>query len=631
MPIIPLANKMRKTFLSLNFSFLFLLVSAVHLKAISKTNEYHSSNDHGSSSSKQSSGLSCPTWFIYDNTSEQCICGDDLGGVVSCDNEEQKAYIMRCYCMTLDNQTGVTVGSCFTNCRLRKSDMSFQLYLRVPVNCSDLNEVMCGERWNRDGKFCGKCKDDHYPLVYSYNMKCVKCTNMKFNWLKFLISAFIPLTIFFFLILVFGIKAYSPQLDAFIIFAQIISTPANIRIIMEGLDSNFYMHPLYCYIVRVLFAVYGIWNLDFFRTLLPDNCLKINTLQVLALDYIIALYPLFLIMITYILVDLYDRCLWPLLWMWKPFKKCVKSITNIVNIKSSILNAFGTFLLLSYGKLLTVSFDLLVYTKAYAPNGKAVSYVLFYDATIEYFGRDHLPYAVLAIVITVLFNILPLLFTLLHPLRCFQGLTAKWPALQICLDSYQGYYKDGTEGTRDCRFFSGLYLLIRIALFVVYALFKEEFYNIAPSFLLCLAMLIVMIQPFKKQFGIYNSIHALLILNLIMLLSVISCLSIALVQASTVMYSCILAMVVSILPLFYITCLVLKWMYSQNLFQRCFKKCFNNCQLLYTKDQPQDSDFSESLPHRIDHPNDDEPLLVNNSNVNLSQYGTVEYTDKTAY
>jgi hypothetical protein len=452
---------------------------------------------------------------------------------------------------------------------------------------------------------------------------------MKFNWLKFVISAFIPLTFFFFLILVFGVKAYSPQLDAFTIVAQIISTPASIRIVLEWLNSQFYMHTFYGYLVRVLFAIYGIWNLDFFRTLLPDNCLKINTLQALALDYIVALYPLFLIMITYILVDLYDRHLWPLVWIWKPFKKCLKSITDTMNIKSSILNAFGTFLLLSYGKFLTVSFDLLIYTRAYAPNGKAVSYVLFYDATIEYFGRGHLPYAILAIIITILFNILPLLFALLHPLRCFRGCTAKWPALRICLDSYQGYYKDGTEGTRDCRFFSGLYLLIRITLFVVYAVFKEEFYDIAQSFLLCLVMLIVIIRPFKKQFEVYNLIHAFLILDLILLLSIITCLGTALVRASTVTFSVILSMVACLLPLFYITGLVIKWMCSQSLFQTCFKKCFNNyCRLWHTMDQPQDSDFSESLPHRMDH---DEPLPTNNRNVNLSQYGTVEHTDKTAY
>ena len=137
-----------------------------------------------------------------------------------------------------------------------------------------------------------------------------------------------------------------------------------------------------------------------------------------------------------------------------------------------------------------------------------------------------------------------------------------------------------------------------------------------------------MIRPFKKQFGIYNSIHALLILDLITLLSTISCLNTAFMQASTVIYYIIPSIIVCILPLFYITGLVSKWMCSQSLFQKCFKKCFDHCQLWHTKEQPQNSDFSESLPHRMDH---DEPLLTNNTNVNLSQYGTVEHTDNTAY
>ena len=51
------------------------------------------------------------------------------------------------------------------------------------------------------------------------------------------------------------------------------------------------------------------------------------------------------------------------------------------------------------------------------------------------------------------------------------------------------------EGTRDYRFFSGLYLLIRITLFVVYALLREGFYSNAPIFLLCLVVLIIMIRP----------------------------------------------------------------------------------------------------------------------------------------
>ena len=66
-------------------------------------------------------------------------------------------------------------------------------------------------------------------------------------------------------------------------------------------------------------------------------------------------------------------------------------------------------------------------------------------------------------------------------------------------------------------------------------------------------MLIVLIQPFKKQFGVYNSVHALLILNLGILFSTASCMGGASVQASGVTYSVILSTVVAVLHYIYCT------------------------------------------------------------------------------
>ena len=408
----------------------------------------------------------CPPWFLYNNATKQCICGDDLGGVVHCESEYKSVYLLQCHCMTYDDQFRVTVGKCFTNCVLRTSDVSFQMYLKVPSDIEMLNEAMCGERWNRTGRLCGACKPGYYPLVYSYEVKCVECEHSGIgNWLKYVCSAFLPLTIFFLFILGFGISATSPKLEAFILYAQIVTTPANIRIVLEWFDSGKY--PTYfAYICHLLSSLYSVWNLDFFRTLLPQNCVKISTLKLLALDYIIAAYPIVLIIITYFLVDLYDRQFFPVVWLTKPFKRCGQFVGSTINLKSSILNAFSTFLILSYGKFLTVSFDLLVFTRVYAPDGKMIRNVLYYDASIEYFGKEHLPYGILAITVTILFIVLPLVFTFIHPLKCFKGITGKWPALRICLDTFQGYYKDGTDGTRDCRFFSSLFFIIRISLFV---------------------------------------------------------------------------------------------------------------------------------------------------------------------
>ena len=69
--------------------------------------------------------------------------------------------------------------------------------------------VMCG--WlNRDGPLCSKCiLKDFSPLIYSY-LKCVPCKHSHYNWLKFVIIAFIPLTPLYFLALLFQ-QHYKPQ------------------------------------------------------------------------------------------------------------------------------------------------------------------------------------------------------------------------------------------------------------------------------------------------------------------------------------------------------------------------------------------------------------------------------------
>ena len=62
--------------------------------------------------------------------------------------------------------------------------------------------------------------------------------------------------------------------------------------------------------------------------------------------------------------------------------------------KGSVINTFATFLLLSYSKLLTVSYTLLG-----LPNNKGERVgpaALYLDASIEYFSKHHHPFAVLA-------------------------------------------------------------------------------------------------------------------------------------------------------------------------------------------------------------------------------------------
>ena len=397
----------------------------------------------------------CPTWFFPDPSSNStCICGDDIHDTVRCNNSTKEAAILDCYCMTYNNFTGPVVGACFYNCV--HFALNDSLYDLVPSDAMKVNNNMCGHL-NREGQLCGKCKEGYSTPVYSYDLKCVQCSTSPFNWVKYILAAFLPLTVFFVLMVSCRLSATSPKLLGFVFFSQTIAIGANARIVLAELDP----YPIPAKLVRIVFTLYGIWNLDFFRTLLPHICVSVNTLQTLALDYAIAFYPLILLVVAYALIQAHTCNLRIISVMCRPFHRCTEHFRSQWDVRTSIVEAFATFLLLSYVKLLSVSFDLLVPTHVYNINGSSVGLFVFYDATIKYFGSEHLPYGVLAVFVLLVFVILPLLLLLLYPMQCFQRCLGccgvRWHALPIFIDAFQGCYKDGTNGTWDCRYFAAVF------------------------------------------------------------------------------------------------------------------------------------------------------------------------------
>ena len=112
-----------------------------------------------------------------------------------------------------------------------------------------------------------------------------------------------------------------------------------------------------------------------------------------------------------------------------------------------------------------MSFDLLVPVRVYELHQDHYNYSLglFYAADIEYFGSEHLPYGILAIIMCLFFVILPVATLALYPFGFFQRFLNLFPVrwcifIHTFMDAFQGCYKDGTEpGTRDCRWFSSVY------------------------------------------------------------------------------------------------------------------------------------------------------------------------------
>ena len=405
----------------------------------------------------------CPdVWFFPRNNSQQCGCGSDLSGLVYCNSTLGTLGILDCYCMTYDeSMETVIAGACIYNCNRENASLPIfhaydDLYHYVPNNSSELNRVMC-EPYNRAGQLCARCQEGYGTPLYSYDLRCIKCSGTHYHWLLYIVVAYFPLTLFLLLVLCCRISATSAKLNAFVTVAQTIATPPNLRVILNGTKHA------YLPLVQILATVYGIWNLDFFRTVIPPLCINQSTLQALSLDYAIAFYPLLLLIFAYLLIELHARDFWPIVQLWRPFQRCCG---NRWDIRSSIINAFATFLLLSYVRLLSVSFDLLTPTHIFDAHGNKRGLFLYYDGSVEFLGSEHLPYAVLAVIVVLFLVIFPLLLFILYPMRCFQKcltyFNLRCHALRVFMDAFQGCYKDGTDGTRDCRYFAVIHPLFKL-------------------------------------------------------------------------------------------------------------------------------------------------------------------------
>ena len=92
---------------------------------------------------------------------------------------------------------------------------------------------------------------------------------------------------------------------------------ANVHLVLAAVAP----YPKIGTLVRTIAVLYGIWNLDFFRTLILHICLEVNTLQALALDYAIACYPLFLIVVFYVLIELHAHNFRFFVYLWRPFHR----------------------------------------------------------------------------------------------------------------------------------------------------------------------------------------------------------------------------------------------------------------------------------------------------------------------
>ena len=100
-----------------------------------------------------------------------------------------------------------------------------------------------------------------------------------------------------------------------------------------------------------------------------------------------------------------------------PFHKCLVRFRKQWNIRSYLVNALATFIVLSYVKVLNVSFEFFISSRVYNIEGQRINKAFwYYDGRVDMASKEYLPYLLLAVLMLLVFNIFPLVFLALYPL-----------------------------------------------------------------------------------------------------------------------------------------------------------------------------------------------------------------------
>ena len=505
----------------------------------------------------------CPTWYACDEQ-KQCNCGGgkDYNNRVICDNENLRSAVLSCNCVTYDIKTKSTsVGSCYYNCAYDKQDA----YTWLPQNPEALINGSVCTRFNRTGLLCGDCEEEHSPLVLSYNLSCVRCPDGHKNWWKFFVVGFLPLTFFYLIVILFNINVTSTRLHGVVWYSQVLSIPPMVRLILPIVSLR---APALLTPIKITFIFFSFWNLDILRSVLPDICLNITTLQALALDYLIALYPFLLILISCIIIELHDKKFLCTVIMWKPFQKLLSIFHKSYDVRTSVIDSFATFFMLAHVKILSVTTDVLTPTVIYQLGSNASTVGVYYSPTVQYFGDEHLPYAILALVIFTLFVMIPTFILFVYPFQCFQKFLSlfpfNWHYLRAFVDSFQGCYKDGTEpGTFDCRWLSAFTVSIRLIFFVIFGITRScMFFVYAISILIIFLIAIINIQPYKtyvRHPSTDSTFFVFLIIVFILFLGREPAVTTR-IEGITMIIS---GFIFALIPLFYTIFLIISWLVTR--------------------------------------------------------------------
>lgn len=455
----------------------------------------------------------CPPGFTKKNDHAECMCQNNVsfGGIVVCsgDNAFQSKIRHAWWIGEHKNVTVVAQSPFMVNNTLTP-------YVPIPRNLSEV----CTS--NRTGILCSKCVGKHGFAVYSRNKPCIPCSGdvTEYSWVLFILVEFVPIGILFVVLWFIGFKATNGPANAFICYAQLITTAFMITV--DGflpISNTVHDHPAVEILQQSYMVIYDIWNLNFFRDVRPLDrfCLSpsLNVLDLLMLEYLAAFFPLLLILILLI-------------------------INRIKPLSFSPLSAVATFLVLTFSKITIITSRIIHPSSVINATGTTLHTVPYFYGEWDYGHGWHKVYVTVAVVIGLVFLVLPTLILILYPIAGHIGCQrfvdwigrATKQRVPLFLNEFYGFYKDGVYernvpdlqimedsssqssklrkvASQDYRFTAGLYFILRIVILVTHVstnTWMEAL--VTQQIIITIAVLYFSIfRPYKHD--LYNILDAL--------------------------------------------------------------------------------------------------------------------------
>ena len=199
--------------------------------------------------------------------------------------------------------------------------------------------------------------------------------------------------------------------------------------------------------------------------------------------------------------------------LWRPFHGCFVRLRSW-NTK---IDAFASFLLLSYSKILfklVLTLDLKEITYYSLMDGhESHDYAIIADISIiimkstNYYFISMMCFTVLLFILFIIFPVFLLVF---YPTKIFRSLLSRCICtrfqifLNISIEKFHCCYRDGLDGTKDTRSFSGIYFFLSILAYYATILSRTTLnldQQLTRGFIFsATALLIALSRPYKKTY-----------------------------------------------------------------------------------------------------------------------------------